>query len=145
MFKLITVVFFFFYLLLGRFYVLFFMSSQTSAWLTEMTSVAEDLGQNLSEPFALKSLLLHHRQLGTIGTGGFNRRLHARSVQTEGCNYIWFSFSQKMCFANKKKGAKIVDFKTKHISIDKGTKNKSQNKQGLKQRGKEQLETSVLV
>ncbi|XP_008300496.1 zinc finger protein 2 homolog [Stegastes partitus] len=39
---------------------------QTTAWLTE--SVSEDLGQHLSEPVALKSLLLHHRQLGTLSS-----------------------------------------------------------------------------
>uniref|UniRef100_A0AAQ4NYK1 C2H2-type domain-containing protein n=2 Tax=Gasterosteus aculeatus TaxID=69293 RepID=A0AAQ4NYK1_GASAC len=41
-------------------------ASQTAAWLTETTSVSEEFGANLSEPFALKSLLLHHRQLGTL-------------------------------------------------------------------------------
>ncbi|XP_058481261.1 zinc finger protein 883-like [Solea solea] len=41
---------------------------QTAAWLTETTSVSEDFGQHLSEPFALKSLLLHHRDLGTLTT-----------------------------------------------------------------------------
>ncbi|KAM6895952.1 uncharacterized protein PEZ65_021087 [Lycodopsis pacificus] len=41
---------------------------QTAAWLTETTSVSEEFGQNLSEPFGLKSLLLHHRQLGSLST-----------------------------------------------------------------------------
>ncbi|XP_054480841.1 zinc finger protein 184-like [Anoplopoma fimbria] len=41
---------------------------QTAAWLTETTSVSEEFGQHLSEPFALKSLLLHHRQSGTLST-----------------------------------------------------------------------------
>ncbi|XP_035806058.1 zinc finger protein 883-like [Amphiprion ocellaris] len=40
---------------------------QTTAWLTE-TSVSEDLGQHLSEPVALKSLLLHHKQMGTLSS-----------------------------------------------------------------------------
>ncbi|XP_068443165.1 zinc finger protein ZFP2-like [Clinocottus analis] len=41
---------------------------QTAAWLTETTSLSEEFGQNLSEPFALKSLLLHHKELGTLST-----------------------------------------------------------------------------
>ncbi|KAI3366755.1 hypothetical protein L3Q82_009421, partial [Scortum barcoo] len=41
---------------------------QTAAWITETTSVAEEFGQHLSEPFALKTLLLHHRQLGTLSS-----------------------------------------------------------------------------
>ncbi|XP_034382185.1 zinc finger protein 878-like [Cyclopterus lumpus] len=41
---------------------------QTAAWLTETTCGSEEFGQNLSEPFALKSLLLHHRQLGNLST-----------------------------------------------------------------------------
>ena len=32
-----------------------------------------DIGQHLSEPFALKTLLLHHRQLGTLSSGAFHR------------------------------------------------------------------------
>ncbi|XP_074482141.1 uncharacterized protein LOC141762120 [Sebastes fasciatus] len=40
---------------------------QTAAWLPE-TSVSEEFGLHLSEPFSLKSLLLHHRQLGTLST-----------------------------------------------------------------------------
>ncbi|XP_059182061.1 zinc finger and SCAN domain-containing protein 30-like [Centropristis striata] len=40
---------------------------QTVAWLTE-TSVSEEFGLHLSEPFALKTLLLHHRQLGTLSS-----------------------------------------------------------------------------
>lgn len=47
---------------------------QTAAWLAETTSVAEEFGQHLSEPFALKTLLLHHRQLGTLSSGEFNRQ-----------------------------------------------------------------------
>lgn len=47
--------------------------TQTAAWLPEKTSVSEEVGQHLSEPFALKTLLLHHRQLGTLSSGGFNR------------------------------------------------------------------------
>ncbi|XP_029901965.1 zinc finger protein 260-like isoform X2 [Myripristis murdjan] len=43
--------------------------TQTAAWLTETTAVAEEFGQHLSEPFALKTLLLYHRQLGTLSTG----------------------------------------------------------------------------
>nr|XP_046235101.1 zinc finger protein 2-like isoform X2 [Scatophagus argus] len=41
---------------------------QTAAWLTDTTSVSEELGQHLCEPFALKTLLLHHRQLGTLSS-----------------------------------------------------------------------------
>ncbi|XP_026218634.1 zinc finger protein 883-like [Anabas testudineus] len=41
---------------------------QTAAWLTETASVSEEVGQHLSEPFALKTLLLHHRQLGTLSS-----------------------------------------------------------------------------
>ncbi|KAL6116802.1 uncharacterized protein ACO6RY_14744 [Pungitius sinensis] len=46
---------------------------QTAAWLTETTSASEELGANLSDPFALKSLLLHHRQLGTLSTAPSSR------------------------------------------------------------------------
>ncbi|KAM7378244.1 hypothetical protein PAMA_013235 [Pampus argenteus] len=45
---------------------------QTTAWLTE-TSVTEEFGLHLSEPLALKTLLLHHRQFGTLSSGEFNR------------------------------------------------------------------------
>ncbi|XP_032360687.1 zinc finger protein ZFMSA12A isoform X1 [Etheostoma spectabile] len=41
---------------------------QTAAWLTETTPVSEELGQHLSEPFALKTLLLHHRESGTLSS-----------------------------------------------------------------------------
>ncbi|XP_023267228.1 zinc finger protein 883-like isoform X2 [Seriola lalandi dorsalis] len=41
---------------------------QTAAWLTDTTSVSEDFGQHLSEPFAMKTLLLHHGQLGTLSS-----------------------------------------------------------------------------
>ncbi|XP_060937244.1 zinc finger protein ZFP2-like isoform X2 [Limanda limanda] len=41
---------------------------QTAAWLTETASVSEDFEQHLSDPFGLKTLLLHHRQLGTISS-----------------------------------------------------------------------------
>ncbi len=47
---------------------------QTAEWFTETTSVAEEFAQQLSEPFALKTLLLHHRQLGTLSSGEFNRQ-----------------------------------------------------------------------
>ncbi|XP_030576281.1 uncharacterized protein LOC115773600 isoform X1 [Archocentrus centrarchus] len=40
---------------------------QTAAWLTE-TPVSEEIGLHLSEPFALKALLHHHRQLGTLNS-----------------------------------------------------------------------------
>lgn len=52
---------------------------QTAAWLTETTSASEEFGQNLSEPLALKSLLLHHRQLGTLNTCEFNRNVECCS------------------------------------------------------------------
>ncbi|XP_071386761.1 zinc finger protein 568-like isoform X1 [Centroberyx affinis] len=42
--------------------------TQTAAWLAETTGVAEDFGRHLSDPFALKTLLLHHKQLGTLST-----------------------------------------------------------------------------
>ncbi|XP_044042883.1 zinc finger protein 649-like [Siniperca chuatsi] len=45
---------------------------QTAAWLTETASVAEEFGQHLSEPFALKTLLLHHRQLGTLSSAPYS-------------------------------------------------------------------------
>lgn len=48
--------------------------SQTAAWLTETTSVSEEFGQHLSEPFALKTLLLHHRRSGTLSFSKFNRK-----------------------------------------------------------------------
>ncbi|XP_071358903.1 histone-lysine N-methyltransferase PRDM9-like isoform X1 [Trachinotus anak] len=41
---------------------------QTAAWLTDTTSVSEEFGQHLSEPLSMKTLLLHHRQLGTLGS-----------------------------------------------------------------------------
>ncbi|XP_068163451.1 zinc finger protein 883-like isoform X2 [Antennarius striatus] len=41
---------------------------QTAAWLTETGSLSEELEKHLSEPFALKNLLLHHRQLGTLSS-----------------------------------------------------------------------------
>ncbi|XP_053169757.1 zinc finger protein 883-like [Scomber japonicus] len=41
---------------------------QTAAWLSETTLVAKEFGLHLSEPFALKALLLHHRQLGTLSS-----------------------------------------------------------------------------
>ncbi|KAK5848845.1 hypothetical protein PBY51_008533 [Eleginops maclovinus] len=41
---------------------------QTAAWLTETTSVSKEFGQYLSEPFAMNTLLLHHRQMGTLGS-----------------------------------------------------------------------------
>uniref|UniRef100_A0A3Q2TNP2 Zinc finger protein 578-like n=1 Tax=Fundulus heteroclitus TaxID=8078 RepID=A0A3Q2TNP2_FUNHE len=42
--------------------------SQTANWLNE-SSASEDLGLHLSEPFPLKTLLLHHRELGTLSSG----------------------------------------------------------------------------
>ncbi|XP_055367965.1 zinc finger protein 892-like isoform X2 [Betta splendens] len=42
---------------------------QTAAWLTDRTAVSEEVGRHLDEPFDLKSLLLHHRQLGTLSSG----------------------------------------------------------------------------
>ncbi|KAM6962291.1 uncharacterized protein LKV04_021126 isoform 1-T1 [Tautogolabrus adspersus] len=41
---------------------------QTAAWLTETDYVAEEFDQHLSEPFAVKTLLLHHRHLGTLSS-----------------------------------------------------------------------------
>ncbi|KAG8005629.1 Zinc finger protein ZFMSA12A [Nibea albiflora] len=41
---------------------------QTAAWLSETTSVLEGLEQHLSEPFALKTLLIYHGQSGTLGS-----------------------------------------------------------------------------
>lgn len=46
---------------------------QTAAWLTETSSTSEDLGQHLSDPFALTALLAHHRQLENLSSGEFNR------------------------------------------------------------------------
>ncbi|XP_069556413.1 uncharacterized protein [Brachyistius frenatus] len=40
---------------------------QTAAWLIE-PFVSEELGHHLSEPLALKTLLLHHRQLKTLSS-----------------------------------------------------------------------------
>ncbi|KAM4614640.1 uncharacterized protein ACJ7VT_009907 [Polymixia lowei] len=42
--------------------------TQTAVWFAEAPSVAEEFGQHLSDPSALKTLLLHHRQLGTLST-----------------------------------------------------------------------------
>lgn len=52
----------------------FFSVFQTAALLTETTSMSEKFGKHLSEPFVLKALLLHHRQLGNLGSGEFNRK-----------------------------------------------------------------------
>ncbi|CAK6961410.1 zinc finger protein 883-like [Scomber scombrus] len=41
---------------------------QTAAWLSETTLAAKEFGLQLSEPFALKTLLLHHRQLGNLSS-----------------------------------------------------------------------------
>ncbi|XP_030006801.1 zinc finger protein 436-like [Sphaeramia orbicularis] len=41
---------------------------QTAAWLSETSSFSEDFGLHLSQPFALKTLLLHHQQLGTLSS-----------------------------------------------------------------------------
>ncbi|KAM9846058.1 uncharacterized protein ACBR49_011024 [Aulostomus maculatus] len=42
---------------------------QTAGWLTETSAVTRDIGHHLSEPSALKTLLLHHKQLGgTLGS-----------------------------------------------------------------------------
>ncbi|XP_067346697.1 zinc finger protein 649-like isoform X4 [Channa argus] len=45
---------------------------RTAAWLTE-TSVSEEIRLHLSESIALKTLLLHHRQLGTLSSGPLSR------------------------------------------------------------------------
>ncbi|KAM9705407.1 uncharacterized protein ACNS7B_001665 isoform 2-T2 [Menidia menidia] len=44
---------------------------QTTAWLTE-TSLSEGFGQYLSNPFALKTLLLHHREFKTLSSESSN-------------------------------------------------------------------------
>ncbi|XP_072233723.1 uncharacterized protein [Leuresthes tenuis] len=44
---------------------------QTTAWLTE-TSASEEFGQYLSNPFALKTLLHHHRELKTLSSVQLN-------------------------------------------------------------------------
>lgn len=41
---------------------------QTAAWLTETASLSEEFEQSLSEPLALRTLLLHQAQLGNLGT-----------------------------------------------------------------------------
>ncbi|XP_034529408.1 zinc finger protein 2 homolog [Notolabrus celidotus] len=41
---------------------------QTAAWLTEAECVTEEFGKHLCEPFAVKTLLRHHRQLGTLSS-----------------------------------------------------------------------------
>lgn len=47
---------------------------QTAAWLTETTSLSEEFAQHVSEPVALKALLLHHRQLGNLSSCECNRK-----------------------------------------------------------------------
>lgn len=42
---------------------------QTTAWLTETPSISAELGQHLSEPSALKTLLLHYRQMENLSSG----------------------------------------------------------------------------
>ncbi|CAJ1054869.1 zinc finger protein 2 homolog [Xyrichtys novacula] len=41
---------------------------QTAAWLSSTDCVAEEFGLHLSEPSAIKTLLFHHRQLGTLSS-----------------------------------------------------------------------------
>ncbi|XP_075886251.1 uncharacterized protein LOC142890852 [Nelusetta ayraudi] len=41
---------------------------QTAAWLTETASMSEEFERSLSEPLALRTLLLHHAQLGNLST-----------------------------------------------------------------------------
>lgn len=65
--------------------------SQTAAWLTETTSLSEEIGLHLSEPFALKSLLLHHRQSGTLSSGTFHRK-HTRNRKRSACSVHLFFF-----------------------------------------------------
>lgn len=43
--------------------------SQTAAWLTATPSLSEDLGRHLRDPSALKTLLLHHRQMEKLSSG----------------------------------------------------------------------------
>lgn len=45
---------------------------QTAAWLTATPSLSEELGQHLCEPSALKTLLLHHRQMENLSFGSFS-------------------------------------------------------------------------
>lgn len=45
---------------------------QTAAWLTETTSLSEEFERCLSEPLALKTLLLHHCQLGNLSASELN-------------------------------------------------------------------------
>lgn len=63
--------------------------SQTAAWLTETTSLSEEIGLHLSEPFALKSLLLHHRQSGTLSSGAFHRK-DTRNRKNSACSGFFF-------------------------------------------------------
>lgn len=65
--------------------------SQTAAWLTETTSLSEEIGLHLSEPFALKSLLLHHRQSGTLSSGAFHRK-DTRNRKNSACSGFFFPF-----------------------------------------------------
>lgn len=44
------------------------MVLQTTVWLSE-TSASEEIKHNLSEPSALKTLLVHHRELRTLSSG----------------------------------------------------------------------------
>ena len=58
--------------------------SQTAAWLTETAAVSEDFEHNLSDPFGLKTLLLHHRELGTISSGELDGAGGENSYETRG-------------------------------------------------------------
>ncbi|CAL8242549.1 unnamed protein product [Merluccius merluccius] len=42
--------------------------TQTATWLTDGGTAAEEFSRSLFDPSALKTLLLHHRQMGTIST-----------------------------------------------------------------------------
>lgn len=49
-------------------YFIMFVVLQTTVWLSE-TSASEEFKHDLSEPSALKTLLVHHRELGTLRSG----------------------------------------------------------------------------
>lgn len=63
---------------------------QTAAWLTETTSLSEELERSLSEPVALTTLLLHHAQLGNLGASelhlGKSYRATSQRIKTK-CVY----------------------------------------------------------
>lgn len=66
---------------------------QTAAWLTATPSVSEELGQHVCEPSALKTLLLHHRQMENLSSGQFSTFM-CRLLALVALSHIFFPVLQ---------------------------------------------------